>query len=339
MLPTQSVKRLLLESPNPLPNVAAIIGAFHFSVPGYDMPLWKIYVAALNHMSRDAHPLLRRTTTPHAPEKFLFLGNMIATYSSLIETLNAHSFTVQDVVDTMELCQVGCFGEVKRLIRDAIAHGNDEEASSTATVTKEIHLPMDAFDDRVSAARLLMLAPFTTPLPGVQNVIQLFSAQHPMRDPTWMEYADWLSRRPQANKNGNFCAYTKYPGFIKSLESYAYNLFFIILTLEEMGQEDMRAIAACIRVGLESEGIVMPPELLSPAEIPPPPVDLPPSIPLAGVAATAVSACVICLERPSNIVLVPCGHLCLCDTCDRARPVTQCPKCRADIVSHVKTFL
>ncbi|KAF2351203.1 Leucine-rich repeat [Trinorchestia longiramus] len=37
--------------------------------------------------------------------------------------------------------------------------------------------------------------------------------------------------------------------------------------------------------------------------------------------------CVVCLERPSCLVLLPCGHVCLCSTC--AGPLTECPICRA----------
>ncbi|CAM9538208.1 unnamed protein product [Ectocarpus sp. 12 AP-2014] len=47
--------------------------------------------------------------------------------------------------------------------------------------------------------------------------------------------------------------------------------------------------------------------------------------------------CVVCLERPINCTLVPCGHLCCCfDLC--AAVVEQCPICRADIQQRIKTY-
>lgn len=43
--------------------------------------------------------------------------------------------------------------------------------------------------------------------------------------------------------------------------------------------------------------------------------------------------CVICLDNKSNIVFLPCGHVCTCQRCIRpnACPVSLCPLCRADI--------
>jgi hypothetical protein len=48
--------------------------------------------------------------------------------------------------------------------------------------------------------------------------------------------------------------------------------------------------------------------------------------------------CNICLTKPSNIVLVPCNHLCICTDClrilkDQPNRIggVQCPLCRLDI--------
>lgn len=42
--------------------------------------------------------------------------------------------------------------------------------------------------------------------------------------------------------------------------------------------------------------------------------------------------CVVCLERIKCIVLVPCGHLCLCISCSSRLKMDECPLCREDII-------
>ncbi|KAK7582361.1 hypothetical protein V9T40_013806 [Parthenolecanium corni] len=46
--------------------------------------------------------------------------------------------------------------------------------------------------------------------------------------------------------------------------------------------------------------------------------------------------CVICLEKQSNIVFLPCGHLCTCSNCSLC--VNQCPLCRCDIESKMQVY-
>ena len=46
--------------------------------------------------------------------------------------------------------------------------------------------------------------------------------------------------------------------------------------------------------------------------------------------------CKICWERPVEITLSPCGHLVLCEPC--SRNVTQCPICRKEVVSSLRTY-
>lgn len=47
--------------------------------------------------------------------------------------------------------------------------------------------------------------------------------------------------------------------------------------------------------------------------------------------------CVICLVRERDIVLIPCGHICVCSTC--VRSVNNiCPMCRRDIERLVPMF-
>ena len=39
--------------------------------------------------------------------------------------------------------------------------------------------------------------------------------------------------------------------------------------------------------------------------------------------------CVVCLDAPNAVVLVPCGHKCLCETCaERILVGEPCPVCR-----------
>uniref|UniRef100_A0A7S1A7G2 RING-type domain-containing protein n=1 Tax=Noctiluca scintillans TaxID=2966 RepID=A0A7S1A7G2_NOCSC len=42
--------------------------------------------------------------------------------------------------------------------------------------------------------------------------------------------------------------------------------------------------------------------------------------------------CAVCLEAPCDVVLQPCGHTQLCETC--ACKLLRCPLCRASILSH-----
>eukprot|EP00026_Physarum_polycephalum_P001882 Phypoly_transcript_01885.p1 GENE.Phypoly_transcript_01885~~Phypoly_transcript_01885.p1 ORF type:complete len:979 (+),score=188.07 Phypoly_transcript_01885:120-3056(+) len=51
--------------------------------------------------------------------------------------------------------------------------------------------------------------------------------------------------------------------------------------------------------------------------------------------------CVVCEDKPINIVLVPCGHQIMCEGCSsqqETRGINVCPSCRAPITTRVKTF-
>ena len=47
-----------------------------------------------------------------------------------------------------------------------------------------------------------------------------------------------------------------------------------------------------------------------------------------GSATFASSMCVICLTNPRELVLVECGHVCLCMDCQERLPTKTCPICR-----------
>ena len=43
--------------------------------------------------------------------------------------------------------------------------------------------------------------------------------------------------------------------------------------------------------------------------------------------------CIICMENPKSIVLIPCGHFYTCDEC--SVKVLKCPICRCAITKRV----
>lgn len=49
--------------------------------------------------------------------------------------------------------------------------------------------------------------------------------------------------------------------------------------------------------------------------------------------------CVICMDATSTHVVVPCGHVCLCETCAALDHDRSCPFCRAEITSIIRIFL
>lgn len=44
--------------------------------------------------------------------------------------------------------------------------------------------------------------------------------------------------------------------------------------------------------------------------------------------------CVVCLDRMSEVIFLPCGHVCTCPLC--SAPLTECPLCRALITQTIK---
>ena len=40
--------------------------------------------------------------------------------------------------------------------------------------------------------------------------------------------------------------------------------------------------------------------------------------------------CVICLTNPPNVFLCNCGHLCLCEECDKVNSLEKCPVCKTE---------
>jgi hypothetical protein len=46
--------------------------------------------------------------------------------------------------------------------------------------------------------------------------------------------------------------------------------------------------------------------------------------------------CVICMDSPRQVAIIPCGHLCLCEACSVAE--APCPICRRERTGTLKTF-
>lgn len=48
--------------------------------------------------------------------------------------------------------------------------------------------------------------------------------------------------------------------------------------------------------------------------------------------------CVVCLSNPKEIIVIPCGHVCLCEDC--ATKINDlCPVCRQSIEQKMVAFL
>jgi hypothetical protein len=56
-------------------------------------------------------------------------------------------------------------------------------------------------------------------------------------------------------------------------------------------------------------------------------------------AKNVTKECVICLEGPKEIVLIPCAHICICQNCSLAPSLTTCPVCRTTITLKTKFYL
>ncbi|XP_015734119.1 E3 ubiquitin-protein ligase LRSAM1 isoform X1 [Coturnix japonica] len=48
------------------------------------------------------------------------------------------------------------------------------------------------------------------------------------------------------------------------------------------------------------------------------------------------SECVVCMEQEAQMIFLPCGHVCCCQTC--CKRLQTCPLCRRDIAQHVRIF-
>ena len=57
----------------------------------------------------------------------------------------------------------------------------------------------------------------------------------------------------------------------------------------------------------------------------------------SGAQPEPLRSCCVCLVKPPQVVLIPCGHACLCRKC--AFKVKDCPVCRAPIRAQQRFYV
>ncbi|NXX10857.1 LRSM1 ligase, partial [Podargus strigoides] len=99
--------------------------------------------------------------------------------------------------------------------------------------------------------------------------------------------------------------------------------------------QEILAVAKTIPELLRTVDTEIPavPEPSAPFEEPPSPVV--PTAPLLQWDEKK-SECVVCLERETQMIFLPCGHVCCCQTC--CERLHTCPLCRKDITQRIRIF-
>ena len=41
--------------------------------------------------------------------------------------------------------------------------------------------------------------------------------------------------------------------------------------------------------------------------------------------------CLVCMDKPLSVALVPCGHVCYCLECAEREKIKECPNCRSKV--------
>ncbi|XP_023336476.1 E3 ubiquitin-protein ligase LRSAM1 isoform X2 [Eurytemora carolleeae] len=78
------------------------------------------------------------------------------------------------------------------------------------------------------------------------------------------------------------------------------------------------------------------PEPILDDSVPSAPVDdSAPSAPISNIIETFhTGECVVCMERKSEIIFLPCGHFCSCSNCEQS--IDACPLCRNPVLQRVR---
>ncbi|XP_074968517.1 E3 ubiquitin-protein ligase LRSAM1 isoform X2 [Phalacrocorax aristotelis] len=99
--------------------------------------------------------------------------------------------------------------------------------------------------------------------------------------------------------------------------------------------QEILAVAKTIPELLRTVDAEVPvaPEPSAPLEEPPSPVV--PTAPLLQWDEKK-SECIVCMERETQMVFLPCGHVCCCQSC--CERLHTCPLCRKDITQRIRIF-
>uniref|UniRef100_A0A3B4V714 Leucine rich repeat and sterile alpha motif containing 1 n=1 Tax=Seriola dumerili TaxID=41447 RepID=A0A3B4V714_SERDU len=119
--------------------------------------------------------------------------------------------------------------------------------------------------------------------------------------------------------------------------------------LRHMTSSDLKKVRACEAVQQEEAAEVTPsapppsspPFLPSTSTIQMPSPPLTPGTPVTPSAPSPVegpgsSECVVCMETGSQVIFLPCGHVCCCQVCSDA--LQNCPLCRGHISQRIRLF-
>ncbi|KAF1662949.1 E3 ubiquitin-protein ligase LRSAM1, partial [Aptenodytes patagonicus] len=99
--------------------------------------------------------------------------------------------------------------------------------------------------------------------------------------------------------------------------------------------QEILAVAKTIPELLKTVDAEVPaaPEPSAPFEEPPSPVV--PTAPLLQWDEKK-SECVVCMEQETQVIFLPCGHVCCCQTC--CERLHTCPLCRKDVAQRIRIF-
>uniref|UniRef100_A0A6Q2YX38 RING-type domain-containing protein n=1 Tax=Esox lucius TaxID=8010 RepID=A0A6Q2YX38_ESOLU len=118
--------------------------------------------------------------------------------------------------------------------------------------------------------------------------------------------------------------------------------------LRHMTPQDLSKVCVCSLSPSPTTGVCKPyaqevAAVLSPSTQPSAPDQTPspqltpvtPSAP-SPMEAPGSSECVVCMEMESQVIFLPCGHVCCCQVCSDA--LQSCPLCRSNITQHVRLY-